>query len=364
MYKSLTASKLMSQKLLNRLFSAVAAFSLLVNSFSAPLAVYAQNATDSALTQDTQTPSETPTPTEEPTITPEATPTPTEEVTPTPTIEETVTPTPEEQPAQQTESQPSQDSQSSQTQEVTGEPTPTPEVSVEETQEQGVVDAVVLHNTSATSIDEFDFDYQTDGSATLTTDKADYFPTDTVLITGTGFTPNETYSLEITSDTGNFKFSDRVTSDESGNLFYSYQLDGTYRPDYKAEIKNGDTIVATTTFTDSQEDYKHWSDVDTNWINGALNDTKSDYFEGEVIPHYWKAQGLTIGNTYGLNIYYDYYDPDSPATCGFDYLAQYNLSRAPSVVDSSPSIDDSLPEGHGTSNHPAHIDRDCSLLFE
>ncbi len=68
----------MSQKLLNRVFSAVATFSLLVNSLSAPLSVYAQNA------DLTPTPTETPTPT----------PTPTETVTPTPASPETLSSTP------------------------------------------------------------------------------------------------------------------------------------------------------------------------------------------------------------------------------------------------------------------------------
>src|SRR4030042_3119214 len=49
----------MSQKLLKRVFSAIAAFSLLVNSISAPLTVYAQNAGNSPLAAD---PPHTPTP--------------------------------------------------------------------------------------------------------------------------------------------------------------------------------------------------------------------------------------------------------------------------------------------------------------
>ena len=278
----------MRKKLLDSLFSVVALFSLLVNSLSAPLSVYAQEVTPEPTPIVEETP--TPTPTEEPTITPEvtptpteeATPTPTEEVTPTPMEEVTPTPTPTETQTTQTDSQPS-DNQSTEP-----ETTPIPEVAVEETQEQGVVDAVILHNTSAASIDEFDFDYQTDGSATLTTDKADYSPMDTVLITGTGFTPNETYTLEITSDTGNFKFSDRVTSDESGNLFYSYQLDGTMRPLYKVEVKDDSgTILATTTFTDPpppQIEYNNFEGEiapqgSDNWTNGNI----SGYKEGDTV---------------------------------------------------------------------------------
>ena len=66
----------MRKKLLDSLFSVVALFSLLVNSLSAPLSVYAQEVTPEPTPIVEETP--TPTPTEEPTITPEVTPTPTE----------------------------------------------------------------------------------------------------------------------------------------------------------------------------------------------------------------------------------------------------------------------------------------------
>ena len=100
-------------------------------------------------------------------------------------------------------------------------------------------------------------------------------------------------------------------------------------------------------FTDSQEDYKHWGDKPpAGWQNGALQSSNSQYFEGEVVPHYWKSQGLTVGATYAINVYYDYYDLNA-GTCGFDYLAQYNTSRAPTFIDGTPAADDALPQGYG-----------------
>ena len=65
-----------------------------------------------------------------------------------------------------------------------------------------------------------------------------------------------------------------------------------------------------------------------------------------MVPHYWKSQGLTVNTTYAINIYYDYYDLNA-GTCGFDYLAQYNTSRAPTFVDGTPAADDALPQGYG-----------------
>jgi hypothetical protein len=86
------------------------------------------------------------------------------------------------------------------------------------------------------------------------------------------------------------------------------------------------------------EDYRHWSDVSSTWINGALNNTNSAYSEGETVPHWFHSDTLTIDQTYAFNIYYDFYKASSNA-CGFDRLAQYNLNRSPSGT----SMPDPLP---------------------
>ena len=237
----------MKKQILNRLFSTVASLALLTNSIVYPFSVaYAQ---------------------EEITPTPEPTPVVEETTIPIPTVEPTIEPTPEETatPLQETSGQASSEPTIIATEQPLLTETPiaslepsaeagtsTPTVTPEQPQENGHLEAVILTETKAASIAEFDLSYREDGSATIQTDKLDYAPTDTVLITGTGFIPNKEYSLEITSETGNFKFSDRVTSDESGNLFYSYQLDGTYRPNYLVEAKDGNGVIVTSvTFTDA-----------------------------------------------------------------------------------------------------------------
>ncbi|KKP30938.1 MAG: hypothetical protein UR21_C0020G0033, partial [Candidatus Woesebacteria bacterium GW2011_GWC2_31_9] len=223
----------MKEKLLRRLVSAISTFSLLFNSLFTPLAVLAQEASPTSEPTPT-TIEETASPSAEPTV--EATISATTEPTKVPG--ETILPTenPTQEPTQQTQEE------QVQTNEPTGSSpssttSPSPEVKAVTT-ENVELDAIILDNTKSTSLNEFDFSIQQDGSATLITDKADYAPTDTALITGNGFVPNKEYTIEITSTTGNFKFSDKVTSDESGGLFYPYQLDGTYRPDYKVEVKN------------------------------------------------------------------------------------------------------------------------------
>ncbi|HEY4695667.1 MAG TPA: SpaA isopeptide-forming pilin-related protein [Candidatus Hydromicrobium sp.] len=95
----------------------------------------------------------------------------------------------------------------------------------------------------------------------LSTDKADYAPEETVIITGTGFLPNAVYTIVVTRPDGSVVIgdgsfvpgSDSVLSDASGNFTYNYTLDGimgTYQVDAKNEAGN---TVASTSFTDSWE---------------------------------------------------------------------------------------------------------------
>ena len=246
----------------------VALISMLINSL-APFTyalpqTFAQEVTPSPT--DTPTPTETPAvtqapiPTETPSITPEATPSPTE-VVPTPTQE--VTPTPI--PTQTTTGENNSNSSSSNniSSENQNNPTPTPSVtpsvtpvespSVSTAGKTGKEDLniSVIKNTSVQSLNLQASNVQ--ASATLTTDKADYSPTDTAVITGTNLMPKATYMLFVSStDPPAVNFSTQVTTNEQGSFTYGYQLDGTYRPNYKVELKDltGNLIISTT-FTDS-----------------------------------------------------------------------------------------------------------------
>lgn len=85
--------------------------------------------------------------------------------------------------------------------------------------------------------------------------------------------------------------------------------------------------------------YRHWADGDAqsgstaDWNNNVLNDNKSDYFEGEVIPHVFvykasNSQQLVNGQTYTVDIIYNYYQQTSNAG-GFTEMTTFNLSRTP-----------------------------------
>jgi LPXTG-motif cell wall-anchored protein len=246
---------------LGRVFTSFASFLLLVNSFAPYSVAVAQEMvpTDTPIVESTIAPEVIQTeilsspkdsePTAEPTVEPTAEP------TIEPTTEPTVEPTPEVVLTSETPSPVPPETTPEVTPEILSSEAPTPTVSVENDLAPPVeITATVLDNKSAPSVlnllDEIQI--TSEPSATLVTDKADYAPTDSVLITGSGFTSDTAYTIYITTPTGDFSFSDTVTSDSSGNLLYTYQLDGTYRPDYTVEIKLSDSVIASTTFTDSR----------------------------------------------------------------------------------------------------------------
>ncbi|WP_291939928.1 hypothetical protein [Limnohabitans sp.] len=85
--------------------------------------------------------------------------------------------------------------------------------------------------------------------------------------------------------------------------------------------------------------YQHWADGDAargtspEWNNNILSDGKSDYFEGEVVPHvfFYKASNntpLVNGQTYSFNVTYNYYQGNTNAG-GFVYMTSPNADRSP-----------------------------------
>src|SRR3989344_1272304 len=230
-------------EILNKFFSVFLSFSIVFQSFLPGLQYLsdvsiakAQEATESAVveenTQSTGTPavsesptpevSTDPTPTTEPSITEEPT------VTPQLTPEPSPTPIPEDQTIEQspniTENQPNAPPA-----ELTFTPTPpetptpiqsepTPTVQIENEVNHGNLSAIVLPNISADSIQELDLTSAiVESSATLKTDKADYAPTDTVLITGTSLDANTTYILTISSSNPPaVNESVQITTDQNG----------------------------------------------------------------------------------------------------------------------------------------------------
>ena len=100
---------------------------------------------------------------------------------------------------------------------------------------------------------------QADAVPTVWTDKVDYSPGETVIITGSGFDTNIEMMVRvtrpdnsvITGDGSGSPGSDTVTTDSMGGFTYYYILDGIEGL-YTVEILCGDNVQATTTFTDSK----------------------------------------------------------------------------------------------------------------
>ncbi|MFT3892851.1 MAG: SdrD B-like domain-containing protein [Anaerolineales bacterium] len=184
----------------------------------------------------------------------------------------------------------------------------------------------------------------------IQSDKADYAPGEAVTLTGRFWQAGETIRIFVNDDIWNSWYHDAsINADDAGTFTYTFQLPNWFVATYSVKATGSVSGLVTTSFTDSQEDYKHYADKSpANWQNGALQSTNSQYFEGEVVPHYWKTELLTPGQTYGINIYYDYFDTSSGGYCGFDYLTQYNISRYPPAVGSSPYPIASLPGVSGS----------------
>ncbi|MBI4038117.1 hypothetical protein HY387_00480 [Candidatus Daviesbacteria bacterium] len=287
----------MNRRSISRKFFSFITSLLLVFNTLGPLA-YAQEATSTA----------------EPTISPSSEP------SPSPTPSETPTPTPIE-------------SGPTATPEVSPSPSPTAE---------GQLTAVVLSDTSASSVTSLDLDpVDVTSSASLITDKADYAPTDTVVISGTGLKVNTTYTLVITSDgPPALEFSTQVTTNEKGEFVYAYQLDGTYRPNYEVELKDSSgNIVATTTFTDANPSARldqcandpapspstdGCSASASDWVNGNLGASKSSYFEGDSIPYRLTFDNLSLAS-HTVTIEWDTTKSSKHA---IDYLTTFNQTVA------------------------------------
>ncbi|RJR24374.1 DUF4215 domain-containing protein [Candidatus Microgenomates bacterium] len=205
-------------KFLQKIFSLITSFSLLIQSSFGFLTTY-----NFAYAQ------------EEPTPTPEVTVTvvpPQEEPTPEPTIVVTEIPLPEptETPTVTTN--------------VT-EPETTPTPTPAETLQPDLNEPEINEPSAALN-------------PSISTDKDDYPPTGTVVLTGKDFPANTELRIKVTwpdgqvrSASGEIGQTDTAKTDDQGNLTFFYPLRGEGQEgEYLVEIINGETVLAITNFTD------------------------------------------------------------------------------------------------------------------
>lgn len=173
---------------------------------------------------------------------------------------------------------------------------------------------------------------------TLSTDKLDYYPWETVAVTGTGLTPIHSYELTITSnDPPAVTHTALVTTDVAGEFISLYTLDGTYRPNYAVVLKDGETTIATTTFTDafavsvgiydqcSNDDGDGYATGDTGcqWTNGNLQSNNSTYHEGDSTVQRVLLKDLKNGShTVGFR-----YNTTKNGKHAYDYLTDDKFSE-------------------------------------
>jgi len=159
------------------------------------------------------------------------------------------------------------------------------------------------------------------------TDKPDYEPGETVVISGSGFTADTDLVIRVTRPDGSVitgdgsgtPGSDTVTTDGEGNFTYNYILDGIMGI-YTVEVMQGEVVLATTTFTDdwpvpdlvSPSNGTTTSDntVDLDWSEPFLSyayqvevDNNADfsspeYDSGQISNSYATTAALSSGTYY------------------------------------------------------------------
>jgi len=89
--------------------------------------------------------------------------------------------------------------------------------------------------------------------ATITSDKADYAPGETVTITGLGWPAQDTITIQ-TDDSIGRTWSDtgQATSDDNGTFTYVFALPNRFVASYTTTATDANGLTATTTFTDAQ----------------------------------------------------------------------------------------------------------------
>ncbi len=188
---------------------------------------------------------------------------------------------------------------------------------------------------------------------TVTTDKPDYSPNETVIITGSGFSPNAYYDVPVirpdgTIVKGDGSFApgwDTVLADASGSFVYLYQLDGITGT-YTVQVYplpwggpgSGQTPVASTTFTDALSNLDQCQNgslanlttkCGTNgnnppkWANGDVNSSNSQYQEGDGLPYRNSIIKLADG-TWTIKVDYDF---TKGGVFAIDRLTSYNLTQ-------------------------------------
>ena len=187
------------------------------------------------------------------------------------------------------------------------------------------------------------------------TDKRDYAPHETVVITGSGFAAASSYDVvvirpdgSIVKGDGSFMSGwDTVLSAASGSFVYLYQLDGiegVYTVEVYASPWNGvrSTPLAGVTFTDAVgsdiKQLQNGGSVDTtpDWENGSINTNNSSYVEGESVPYRYEITEVPANACVRLDIHYEFTKGGIHA---FDFLTDVDRTESSAIASAGGLFD-------------------------
>ena len=124
------------------------------------------------------------------------------------------------------------------------------------------------------------------GSETVTSDRLDYAPEETVLISGTGFRAGCEIVVRVTRPDGSVVVgdgsfapgSDTAVSDQDGAFSYRYQLDGIAGDYFVEALGEGGSLLGSTVFNDSVP-----GGAPTLYADAALTVVKQAFERGDTV---------------------------------------------------------------------------------
>jgi len=168
----------------------------------------------------------------------------------------------------------------------------------------------------------------------VVTDKADYYPGDTVRIDGCGFQNyvGQTLPVLITYPDSTV-YTKTVVVDSSGNFTLYWVLTNAVVGKYLVQAYDASqtTVLASTTFTDSTVNLDQCSngspkflDLHCDWQNGDLNGSNSEYAESQSVPYRLFITNLdpTVSHTIHFN-----YDFTRGGVEAIDFLTTWNVTQ-------------------------------------
>jgi hypothetical protein len=213
--------------------------------------------------------------------------------------------------------------------------------------------------------------YRAQAAPVLTTDKVDYFSSEIVTVSGTGFAPDTDYDIPVIRPDGSIVRGDgtytpgwdSVHSDGSGAFVYYYQLDGIVG-NYEVRVypspwsgDRGEVPVASIIFSDCNIDLKQCrNDIDNDnsvdacyWSTGSIGSSNSLYCEGDSVPQRLFHQIPSKG-THTIRLEYDFTKANKYA---YDFLTD---------------VDETMPIGSSGLNQCADLPpfvgtSTCNSLF-